>query len=329
MFKIKLFLFVSLLLLSNFAVFSQTGDWRQYSFSMAGIKIKYPSDWRGEEKGYGSVLHVRFISPGVRDYDVTQNAGIGICTQPKGHVSNSSDSRGSCRQRDDHLSESSKNKVVSEETVEINGLKIRKKISENRYRPDTTYIDAFFSTKDRDVLISSAFPRRFNLEKYIPVFDQMISTVQLLEKITTLDYQNEKYGFSISYPTSWRSCPLDYYTKKEDILILAPESKGCRQGNEITISAVHEFSNTIKLPDIKEILIKQNYSEISPNLELNELQTISGEKSEGKYLYRQRYFSAGKADTHNLLKISEMYEKEQEKFQQEAKEILATIKKSL
>lgn len=324
MFKIKLFLFVSLFSLSNFAVFSQTGDWRQYSFSMAGVKIKYPSDWRSTEEGFGRVLHVRFVSPGVRDGDVTQYSSIGICSQPKGHISTLSDSRSSCRQRDDHLS--NKNKVLSEETIEINGLKIRKKITEDRFG-DATYIYAFFSTKDRDVLISSRFPRRFNLEKYIPVFDQMLSTVQLLEKITTLDYQNEKYGFSVSYPTSWRSCPLDYYTKKEDILILAPESKGCRQGNEIIVSAVPEFSNTIKLPDFNDILRKQNYSKISPSLEINEIQTISGEKSEGKYLYRQRYFYTAKSDARNLLKISEMYDKEQEKFQQEAQDILASIKK--
>lgn len=327
MFKIKLFLFVSLFSLSNFAVFSQTGDWRQYSFSMAGVKIKYPSDWRGEEKGFGRVLHVGFISPGVRDYDVTQNAGIGICTQPKGHVSTSSDSRSSCRQRDDHLSNIAKDKVVSDETVEVNGIKIRKKITEDKYRPNATYIYAFFSTKDRDVLISGSFPRRFNLEKYIPVFDQMLSTAQLLEKITTLDYKNEKYGFSVSYPTSWRSCPLDYYTKKEDILILASESTGCRRGNEIIISAVPEFSNAVKLPDLDDILRKQNYSKISSSLELNEIQTISGEKSEGKYLYRQRYFYTSKSAARNLLKISEMYDKEQEKFQQEAQGILASIKK--
>lgn len=329
MFKIKLFLFVSLFSLSSIAVFSQTGDWRQYSFSMAGVKIKYPSDWRSNEKGFGRVLHVVFISPGVKDYDVIMNSSVGICSQPKGYISTSSDSRSSCRQRDDHLSDNAKNKVVLEETIEINGLKIRKKITEDRFG-DATYIYAFFSIKDKDVLISSIFPKRFNLEKYIPVFDRMLATLLPLEKNATLDYQNEKYGFSVSYPTSWRSCPLDdYYTKKEDILTLAPESTGCRRGNEITVSAVPEFSNATKLPDLKEILRKQNYSEISPNLELTEIQTISGEKSEGKYLYRQRYFSIAKSETRNLLKIFEMYDKEQEKFQQEAKEILATIKKSL
>ena len=330
MFKIKLFLFVLLFSLSSFAVFSQTGDWRQYSFSMAGVKIKYPSDWRSREEGFGQVLHVRFVSPGVKDYDVIQNSSIGVCTQPKGYISTSSDGRSSCRQRDDHLSDIAKDKVVSEETIEINGVKIRKKVTENKYRPEATYIYAFFSTKNRDVLVGSTFPRRFNLEKYIPVFDQMLSTLQLLEKDTTLNYRNEKYGFSVSYPTSWRSCPLDdYYTKKETILMLVPESKGCQGGNFISVSSVPEFSNAAKLPDLKELLRKQNYSEISPNLELSEIQTISGEKSEGKYVYRQRYFHITKSETYNLLKISEMYDKEQKEIQQEGKEILVTIKKSL
>ena len=129
----KTFLFI-IILAFNFSVFSRTEDWRQYSFSMAGVKIKYPSEWRSTEEGFERVLHVRFISPEVRDYDVTQNASIGICTQPKGHISNSSLSNSRCSQRDDHLSEQAKDKVVSEETIEINGVKIRKKITENKYR---------------------------------------------------------------------------------------------------------------------------------------------------------------------------------------------------
>lgn len=329
MLKIKLVLLFVILSASSFTVFSQTEDWRQYSFSMAGFSIKYPSDWRGKEEGFGQVLHTIFISPGVRDYDVIENAGIGICTQPKGHISTSSDGRSICRQRDDHLSDIAKDKVVSEETIEINGLKIRKKITENKYRPDTTYIYAFFSTKNRDVLIGSSFPKRFNLDKYIPVFDQMLSTVQLLEKKSVLTYRNEKYEFSIEYPTSWRSCPLDdYYKKKENILILVPEGGGgCFGGNFISILTVPEFSNVTKLPDLKELLRKQNYSVVIPNSELDNIQTVSGERTEGKYLYLQRYFHIDKSDTYNLLQISEMYDKDQEKFQQEAQEILATIKK--
>lgn len=328
MLKVNLFLLLVIFSASSFTVFSQTEDWRQYSFMMAGFLIKYPSEWRGNEEGFGRVLHARFISPGVRDYDVTRNSSIAICTQPKGHISTLSDSRSSCRQRDDHLSEIAKDKVVSEETIEINGLKIRKKIAENKYRPDATYIYAFFSTKDRDVLISSSFPRRFNLDKYIPVFDQMLSTIQLLEKDIILTYRNEKYGISISYPASWRSCPLDdYYKKKENILILVPEGSGCFGGNFVSVLTVPEFSNAAKPPDLKELLRKQNYSEIAPNLEFGNIQTISGERTEGKYLYRQRYFYTDKPETYNLLKISEMYDKEQEKFQQEGREILTTLRK--
>jgi len=328
MLSIKLFLLATILLTSSFTVFSQTEDWRQYSFSMAGVKVKYPSDWRANEEGYERVLHVRFISPGVRDYDVTQSSSIGICSQPKGHLSASSNSRSRCSQRDDHLNEGAKNKVVSEETVDINGIKIRKKITEDKYRPDATFIYAFFSTKDRDILISGSFPRRFSLDKYIPVFDQMLSTLQLLEKNVILTYRNEKYNFSISYPSSWRSCPLDdYYTKKENILFLAPEAKGCLGGNFVSVSSVLEFSNLTKLPDIREILRKQNYAEISPNSELSGLQTVSGEKTESKYLYRQRYFYTTKSATDSLLKISEMYDKEHGNFEQQAREILATVKK--
>jgi len=327
MLKIKIFFFALIFSTSGFTAFSQTEDWRQYSSMMAGFAIKYPSEWRGNEEDFGVVLHARFISPGVRDYDVTQNAGIGICTQPKGHISTSSLSNSRCSQRDDHLSDSAKNKVVSEETIEINGLKIRKKITEDRFG-DATYIYAFFSTKDRDVLISSIFPKRFNLGKHIPVFDQMLSTLQLLEKDPFLTYRNEKYGFSIKYPTSWRSCPLDdYYKKKENILILVPEGSGCFGGNFVSVSTVPEFSNTTKLPDLKELLRKQTYSEIALNFELGNIQTISGERTEGKYLYRQRYFYTNKSETYNLLKISEMYDKEREDFQQKANEILATIRK--
>jgi hypothetical protein len=156
----------------------------------------------------------------------------------------------------------------------------------------------------------------------------MLSTLQILDKDTILTYRNEKFGFSLQYPSSWRSCPLDdYYTKKEDILILAPKDENCFGANYVSVSNVPEFSKVSKPTGLEELLRKQNYSVILPNLELSEIQTVSGEKTEGKYFYRQRYFQTTDSEKHSLLRISEMYNSEKEKPQQEAKEILATIKK--
>ncbi|HEY0658512.1 MAG TPA: hypothetical protein VGD05_08560, partial [Pyrinomonadaceae bacterium] len=64
--KIMLVLFTMIFSLSSFTVFSQTGDWRQYSSTTAGYAIKYPSDWRSTEDIFERVWHARFISPGVR-----------------------------------------------------------------------------------------------------------------------------------------------------------------------------------------------------------------------------------------------------------------------
>jgi hypothetical protein len=322
MFKIKLFLFVLIFSFASFTVFAQTDDWRQYSSTIAGYAVNYPSDWRSEEKISKSVWHASFFSPGVRDDDIVETARITICSQPKAYISNSSDywsKRG-------QLSE--KTKITSETTIEINGIKIRKRIAENQDRLDSNYIHASFLTKDREILISSYFPKKFNLDKYIPVFDQMLSTLQIVGNDTKINYRNAKYRFSLSYSASWRSCPASgFNTKKEDILVLTPKDEGCQGANYISVSTMSDLLKNTKLVNVKEILRKQNYSEITPNFELSEIQTISGEKIEGKYIYRQRYFSTNEDETNNLLKISEMYNSEKEKPQQEAKEILATIKR--
>lgn len=245
MLKIKLFLFVLIFSTSGFAVFSQTEDWNQYSSAMGGFKVEYPSDWRAEDNAYERVWHTSFISPGVRDYDVTMTSSIGICSQPKGHFSTSSNSRSRCSQRDDHLSKIAKNKVVSEEILEINGLQIRKKITKDKYRPTTTYIYAFLSNKDRDFLVSSSFPGRFNLNKYAPVFGKMLSTILLLGEKTVLTYENEKYDLALTYPTSWKSCPITRNTdqNEEKLLILVPEGKLCNGGNHISVSRMTKLSN--------------------------------------------------------------------------------------
>src|SRR5688572_7498458 len=103
------FFFAVFLLLQSIPVFAQTDDWKQYSSSTAGFKVKHPSDWTAREEWKWPVAHIVFVSPGVFDRDVMMTAGIGICSQPKGHVSTSSKSNSRCRERDDHLSDHAKN----------------------------------------------------------------------------------------------------------------------------------------------------------------------------------------------------------------------------
>jgi len=176
-------------------------------------------------------------SPAVRDYDVFLNATLRICSQPRGFVSQSSLSDSRCSLRDDHLSETSKNKIVTETVLEVNGIKIRKTVSENRYRPEDTFLDAFFSTKDRDIMVNGSFPRRFGLERYVPVFDQMLLTLQLVEQGSELSYSNARYGFSLEYPGTWKSCPLDNYREKNLIILLVPEDGLCQSSNSIKFLA--------------------------------------------------------------------------------------------
>ena len=296
----------------------QGGDWRQYSSSQAGFKVKFPANWTASEEWVWPAGHLILQSPEVFDRDVMMSAGIRICSQPKGYISSSSDGNSRCRLRDDHLSELYKNKIVSEEILEISGVKIRKTISQDKYRPDTVYIDAFFSTNERDVMINGGFPKKFDLEKYVPVFDQIITTIQILTNFTSLTYSNEKYGFSLTYPASWRSCALDFRRKKEDILLLVPENKNCAGANSILISLPSD-----ERVDPKEILSKQSFSISAADWSINS--RISGSKIDDKYYYRETYLSFANRSP-NLVLVREMYAIDERKCRDEALGILLSLK---
>lgn len=285
--------------------FGQTDDWRHYSSTAAGYKVGHPSDWQATEEWIWPVGHVRFISPGIFDRDVIMNAGIGICSQPMGHVGTPSNTRSWCRERDDHLSDHAKNKVISDEIVEVNGLKIRKKVSENRYRPTVQYLDAFLSSGDRSLHISGTFPKRFDLDRYIPVFDQLLSTLQLLDKPAQITYSNSRLGFSLTYPSSWRSCPVNDHGMKGVILRLAPEERNCLGSNSITFRTAAAKATPTAGATAAEIAV------------------LGGERFEGTYFYRDRYSRVPDLDD-KLLQISEMYDRDG-RFRVQGEAILATM----
>lgn len=328
--KIKLLFFTLFFSISSFTVFAQTDDWRQYSSSMAGLKVNYPSNWTLNERYVGRAWQLTFLSPGVFDEDVWDHSGINICIQPIGNKPNPSNTNSGCRQKDDHLSDIAKDKVISEETFQLNGLQIRKKITTDNYRQSETYIYAFFTADDKEFLISSSFPKKFDLDKYIPVFDQMLKTVQVLKKRDTLTYKNEKYDFAVTYPTAWKSCPVSKPSEdEEEILLLVPEGTLCNGGNYISVSRISKYSNEKNNRDLKEFLSNKDFSKITPYIEFGNIHAATGESSGVTYIKRETYFYTNYPQTYELLKISEGFESYQEIYQKEAKEILSTAQRFL
>jgi hypothetical protein len=295
MFADKLIIALAFVMTSMVPALGQTANWRQFSSATAGYKIKYPADWGGTETWRWPVGHLILQSPSVRDYDVFQNAAIRICTQPQGLVSNSSLSDSRCSLRDDHLSDLYKKKIISSAVTDINGVKVRKTVSEDKYRPDTTYLDAFFSTKDRDVMINGSFPRRFGLEKYIPVFDHLLSTLEIVTGQSALSYSNSDYKFSISYPGTWRSCPIDNHRQKDLIMWLVPEDNLCLGANSIM------FSTAVTDPTTK-----------------------NRGWQEDRYVYSLKFYSTNVLAAGTLLQRREMYDATQA-YRQQAEAILESF----
>ena len=324
----KLFLFIIILISSSFTVFSQTSDWKQYSSTMAGLKISYPSDWSLDESNVGRAWQLRFLSPGVFDYDIWVHSIVNVCIQPVGNIPNPSNSRSGCRQKDDHLSDMYKDKVISEETIKINGLHIRKKITTDRYGQSDTYIYAFFTAENKDFLVSSYFTKRFGLNKYVPVFDQMLKTIQVLKKRKTLTYRNDKYDFAIMYPTSWKSCSVSKPTQiEEEILLLVPERKFCNGNNYISVSRISTYSGDLMTGyQLQDLLKKNKYTTINSFLNGNSAQ---GEKTIRDYLLSESYFFTNYLSTYDLLKIFSKIELKEKTHQKESKEILSTAQRFL
>lgn len=319
------------MILLNFAVFSQNKDsnrnWKQYKLPMAGFDIKYPSDWKvSKEEASGRVWQVIFISPNVQDDDVHQYSSITICSKPKGSSFND---WGNCRQKDDHLSR--KDSVVSEKKYELNRLKIQKKETEDDYRPTTSYFYAFFSTKFRDFLISSRFPRRFGLDKYIPVFDQMLATFRSTKEVSVIVYRNDKYDFALTYPQKWKTCSADEINDpdEETLLRIVPANKSCQGNNSIEVSRMSKLSNEKNNLVLNSFLADKDYTKTVPNIYFGNIQAALGEKAEKQIVRRERYFYTNYPQTYELLKISEVYETGQIFYREEAEDILKTARRFL
>lgn len=331
MFRIKLFLFAAstfLLTALSSTVFAQqqTNDWRQYSSAMAGYTVKYPSDWKADqEEAKGKIWRLTINSPGQLDDDVFEHNSITICSKSK---SDSFENLDRCAEH--HIPDKDE-KHLSEKVLNVNGLNIRRLETKPEFRKDGIYFLAIISTGERDYKIAGFFRRIFNLDRMAPVFDQMLETFQILKEISVLTYKNDKYDFALTYPTSWKSCPITENTNKEEeeILILVPEGKSCSGGNYIVVARMTRFSFEKNNRDLKTFLKADFFTSVTPYIEFGNIHAALGEKKTNDYVYRERYFYTNYPTTYELLKISEMYQLNNAAFQKEGKEILTTARRFL
>jgi PsbP-like protein len=326
MLKINLFLCLVIFTALSFTVYPQTENWNQYSSSMAGYSVKYPWDWKADqEEGKGKVWRLTINSPGQRDDDVWEHNSITICSKSK------SDSFENLDRCADHHISVKENKFLSEKVLNINGLNIRRLETREEFRTNGIYFLAIISTEERDYKIAGVFRKIFNLDRMAPVFDQMLETFRTLKEISALNYRNEKYDFALTYPTSWKSCPITESTIKdeEEILILVPEGRLCNGGNYIVVSRMTKFSYEKNNRNLKEFLKDNFFTSITPYVEFGNIHAAIGEKISEGSIYRERYFYTNYPTTYELLKISEMYQLNNDSYQKEGKEILTTARRFL
>lgn len=313
--------------LSGFTVFSQSKDWKRYNSSMAGFEVGYPSDWRvKQEEAKGGIWRVTINSPGVRDDDVWEHNSITICSKPKKASFETLD-----RCAEHHLPVN-KHKIVSEKTFTLNGLEIRKIETKEEFSSNSIFFVAFFSTKDRDFQVSGFFRKIFNLERFVPVFDQMLTTFQPATEKSVVIYKNEKYDFALTYPTTRKSCStnaINYNPDEETILRLVPNKENCLGNNYISVLRMTKLSNKKNNLEVKGFLNAKDFTKPISYIEFGNIGGAIGEKVIESEIYRERYFYTNYPQTYELLKISEMYEINNETYQKEAMEILTTARRFL
>lgn len=314
---LRVLLIISVLLSLNLIGFSQTNNWKQYSSSMAGLSFKYPPDWKFEkEEAKRSVWRITITSPGVMDDDVFEHNSITICSKDKNDTFESLDR---CAKHHLPIAQNGKESVIS-----IEGQKLLK-------TETSTPFLVFYSTSDRDYQAIGSFTKFAGLDRMIPVFDQLLSTLRPITSGSVLTFSHEKFDFSLTYPTSWSSCGLDIPQKNsdvEDLLKLVPEGRTCQGGNYVLVSRMNRFSNDKNNRNLTEFLTN-GFSKKTPYIEFGNIHASMGERADERYTYRERYFYTNYPQTYELLRISEMYGNDQPKFQSEASEFLKTARRFL
>ncbi|MCX6752265.1 MAG: hypothetical protein NTZ87_02075 [Candidatus Nomurabacteria bacterium] len=170
------------------ALEAETANWKTYTNTKYGFEVKYPVDWRTEETKtrYGStIFSLALVSPETDDF-IKKVPGTDASTfdvdfmiYPLNYRSNGVRSQ-----------------------VVFNGINAEKVVSESELG---THSIIYLDGKNYTYGIYNISPR--NIEEN----DQILSTFKFIEPTTQIDtsnwktYTNEKYGFSLSYPTDFEN----------------------------------------------------------------------------------------------------------------------------
>ncbi len=175
-----------------FAVRAQVKNQKEYQSVEYEFSVKYPENWRITDSWGKSNGVIAFQSPVVRDGDQPNAASIIICSQPLGTDLSVNDN---CHQRDDHLSSSAKNLIVSRKKIKIDGVEAER-IETKRQYENFYYYYVFFASKTRKFFITGVFRKSsrdvWDTFKYEPEFDNFLESIKLISGSSNTPSRNIK-----------------------------------------------------------------------------------------------------------------------------------------
>jgi hypothetical protein len=206
-------------------------------------------------------------------------------------------------------------------------LNIEWRETEDKYGQSVFYY-AHFSSHGKKYFVRGDFTRSFGLDRYLPVFDQILVSIRTFPASSVKTFNDSRYSFSLTYPDSWKQCPPPQNGERSDdeqeLLRLVPLSQDCSGPNVITISRSVKLSGKrLTGLQLQELLTRMGFTPIASSLSGN--MRAQGERRREAQFARVSYVLINLLSTRDLLRISEIYEMTQNVVQEEGREIPLTL----
>lgn len=189
--KTSFYLLILLVATANlFIIRGQNNERKKYESTAYDFSVEYPQNWSLDfPKDYSfddgrrtDTGIITLTSPVVWDEDQPNAGRISICSQPIERTPNDF-AKGYCGRRDDHLSDTAKDKTISRKRIIIDGVSAER--TETKAPSEELYIYYIsFVTKTRKFFIKGQFRKSPNKVwdtfKYQPEFDIIAGSLRLL-----------------------------------------------------------------------------------------------------------------------------------------------------